>query len=93
MREHMGGRTPVLPAEVRAMRSRGTAVFFMAVCVLLATAVLAAAELPYWFGPPPGDWENVVQAMRVTRLSAPGACLTYLLGGSWVCPKWRSDGV
>ncbi len=66
---------------MRATVSRGVAVVFVAVFVLLATTVLAAAALEFWFGPPPEGWgKNVVQAIRVMHSSAPGACLTHLQG-------------
>ncbi len=66
---------------MRSRVSRGMAVLFVAVCVLLTTAVLAAATLEFWFGPPPGDWgKNVVQAIRVMHSSAPGARLATLQG-------------
>ena len=84
MREHIGRRGLVLLPEVTAMRSpvsRGMAVLFVAVCVLLTTTVLAAAAFEFWFGPPPADWEkNVVQIIRVMHSSTPGARLTYLQG-------------
>ncbi len=61
--------------------SRGLAVVFVAICVLLTAAVLAAAALEFWFGPPSGDWDkNVVQAIRVMHSAAPGARLTHLQG-------------
>ncbi len=66
---------------MRSPVSRGMAVLFIAVCVLLTTAVLAAAALDFWFGPPPADLgKDVVQSFRVMTSSAPGACLMHLQG-------------